>query len=249
MKRPNLAHLARGGVMSLGSGTGPVIMLGMILFWVAGCGLAIQHATPGSRSSETFLYVSNEGSNDLTIIDSRRYRSIKTLPVGEMPGGVALTRDGKRLYVANYTNTVTVVDTVSKEVVETIKVGEGATGLVLTPNERFLYVTNRSSHTVSLIDRALGQTVRTIPVGLGPNWIDVSPDGRFVYVSNGSSSEVVVIETASNEVIEKIKVGEMPTGLKVSPDGRTIWVADYPRGITIIDASTTEILSVLTLVT
>ncbi len=39
------------------------------------------------QSSEQYLYVTNEGSNDLTIINRRTLKPVRTISVGEMPGG------------------------------------------------------------------------------------------------------------------------------------------------------------------
>jgi YVTN family beta-propeller protein len=40
----------------------------------------------------TLVYTANGGSNDVSVIDARTLRVIATIPVGERPWGVALTR-------------------------------------------------------------------------------------------------------------------------------------------------------------
>ena len=55
-----------------------------------------------------------------------------TVKVGRRVWGIALTRDGSRLYTADgVSNTVSVVDTASLTVAETIEVGEAPWGVVI----------------------------------------------------------------------------------------------------------------------
>src|SRR5690349_18428167 len=45
-------------------------------------------------------YVTNEGSEELTIIDTRTDSAVATIPVGTRPRGVKVTPDGKTVFVA-----------------------------------------------------------------------------------------------------------------------------------------------------
>jgi YVTN family beta-propeller protein len=57
---------------------------------------------------------------------------LKEIPVGARPWGIALSRDGRRLYTANgSSDDVTVVDTSSLSVLKKIPVGKGPWGIVL----------------------------------------------------------------------------------------------------------------------
>src|SRR5205807_3975516 len=73
----------------------------------AGRGPAAVSVTPdGSR-----VYVANEFSNTVAVIDAATNTVTAAVPVGSGPRGAAVTPDGSRVYVANATdNTVTVID-------------------------------------------------------------------------------------------------------------------------------------------
>ena len=59
---------------------------------------------------------------------------LKEIPVGARPWGIALSRDGRRLYTANgSSDDVTVVDTSSLSVLKKIPVGKGPWGVVVDP--------------------------------------------------------------------------------------------------------------------
>ena len=84
--------------------------------------------------------------------------------------GLALTRDGKTLYVANGRGgTVSVVDVQAARVVRTIaNVGARPWGLALSSDERTLYSANGPSNDVSVIDVASGKVTQKIAVCRGP---------------------------------------------------------------------------------
>jgi YVTN family beta-propeller protein len=95
-----------------------------------------------------------------------------TIPVGNVPTGVAVTPDGRKIYVANVnSDSVSVIDTAKNKVTATIPVGtfRGPNGVAVTPDGRKVYVTNFRSNNVSVIDTAKNKVTATIPVGLNPN--------------------------------------------------------------------------------
>ncbi len=98
--------------------------------------------TPDGR----FLYVPNQGSNDLSVIDMGSRTVVATIrhDAFAQPYGSAVTPDGRYVFVSNSnsratwpgttgtagaTGNVVVIDTRSREVVRVIEVGRGPTGL------------------------------------------------------------------------------------------------------------------------
>jgi YVTN family beta-propeller protein len=69
------------------------------------------------------------------VLDGRQGRLgriLRTIPVGAEPFGCAVTPDGKRLYVANFSSdSVSVVDTRADKVAETIPVGPKPRGIAI----------------------------------------------------------------------------------------------------------------------
>ena len=43
------------------------------------------------------VYISNEKGNSLTVIDSETLQVLTTIPVGQRPRGIILTKDGRRV--------------------------------------------------------------------------------------------------------------------------------------------------------
>ena len=79
-------------------------------------------------------YVANNGSADISVIDTASNTVVATVPMGEEPIDVAVTPDGARAYVTNFGGTtVSVINTATNTVVATVPVGAGPTGVAITP--------------------------------------------------------------------------------------------------------------------
>src|SRR5215475_5797569 len=79
-----------------------VVVLGV---WLAGCSKSAPEAS--KTAAETAkprgayrIYVTNETSGDLTVIDSANFDVVGTYPLGKRPRGIHASPDGKTIYVA-----------------------------------------------------------------------------------------------------------------------------------------------------
>ncbi|MFQ5542663.1 MAG: YncE family protein, partial [Candidatus Binatia bacterium] len=80
-----------------------------------------------------FMYVSNEYSHQLSVIDLQERRLVRQIDTGRRPVDVALAPGGKILFVANYgEGYVTVYDTATFDEVVRIPTGAGAHGMAMT---------------------------------------------------------------------------------------------------------------------
>ena len=101
-------------------------------------------------------YVTNFGSNTVSVIDTSTNAVTATVTVGTNPYDVAITPNGDYAYVANFSsNTVSVIDTSTNAVTATVDVGTEPYGVAITPNGDYAYVSNYGSNTVSVIVRVL----------------------------------------------------------------------------------------------
>lgn len=87
-------------------------------------GLALLTAPPAALAAEAF--VTNQGSNELSIIDLDTMASVATIPIPGGPAGIAVSGDGKWAYVTSPdAKQLTVVDAEQRTVVRQIPVGGG----------------------------------------------------------------------------------------------------------------------------
>jgi len=191
-----------------------VVLLGMLF-----------GSTPAQ--AQTFAYVTNQSSNNVSVIATASNTVVATVAVGSSAANVAITPDGAFAYVTNQgSNTVSVIATASNTVVATVAVGSGPIGVAITPDGAFAYVANFNSNTVSVIATASDTVVATVRVGANPFGVAITPDGAFAYVTNISSNTVSVIATASNMVVATVAVGAVPRGLAITPDGALAYVTN-----------------------
>ncbi len=125
-----------------------------------------------------FAYVTDIGSNTVSVIDTATNTVVATVPVESAPVGVGITPDGTHTYVANSgSNTVSVIDTATNTVVATVPVGGSPRDVGITPDGTHAYVANNFSNTVSVIDTATNTVVATVPVapGSAPFRVAITP--------------------------------------------------------------------------
>jgi YVTN family beta-propeller protein len=184
-------------------------------------------------------YVTNTGSNDVSVIAVASNTKVATIPVvGALFAGVAVSPDGKTLYVGNETtiegpfvfheNNLLFIDTATNTSLTAVNLEVGlqtATGIAVTPDGSKVYVAISSTDNVFAIDTKTPSVVATIPVSLEPQGVAVTPDGSKVYVANqltGLETTVVgvvsVIDTATNSEAA-VTVGNFPAafGIFIQP--------------------------------
>jgi YVTN family beta-propeller protein len=178
---------------------------------------ALASVLGSAQSLAQNAYITNFGSNTVSVINTATNTVTATIPVGVEPHGVAVPPDGNRVYVTNAgSNSVSVFATATNTVTATIPVGVRPIGVAVPPDGTTVYVTNAVSNSVSVIDTTTNTVSATIPDGVEPIGVAVTPDGSRVYVVNGASNSVSVIDTASNTVIgSPIPVGSIPEAFGV----------------------------------
>src|SRR5262245_15475895 len=77
------------------------LAIGLFVF-VYGCGTQPQEVRTEVKpaSSPYRIYVTNERSGDLSVIDGATYEVVATVPLGKRPRGIHASPDGQFIYVA-----------------------------------------------------------------------------------------------------------------------------------------------------
>jgi YVTN family beta-propeller protein len=204
----------------------------------------------GVAQAQFRAYVTNLGSDDVSVIDTYTNTVLTTIPVGTNPAGVAVTPDGAFAYVANRgSGTVSVIDTTFDAEVTAIDVGPGPQGIAITPDGAFAYVTHPALGMVSVIETAGNTLVTSIEVAGAPAMIGITPDGAFAYVGQ-RGNRVTAISLATNEVVATVNIGRwFISGLEsltISPDGAFVYVTNnFWQSVEIIDTSTNAVVGFL----
>jgi len=146
------------------------------------------------------LYVSLWGAATVAVVNSKTGEVSARWPVGEHPCEMVLSRDGKRLFVANANaNTVTVLDTGTGRPSDTLWATlfpdspRGATpnSVALSPDQKTLFVANANINAVAVFDvsnSGHGRSLGFIPTGWYPTSVRVTPDGHQLLIVNGKGN-------------------------------------------------------------
>src|SRR5438105_1116204 len=95
-----------------------------------------------SISAAPFAYITNGGSNSVSVIDTATNRVVATIPFGSNPRGLAIDSNGSSVYVTNFgSGTVSVIDVATNTVIGSpIDVGFHPYGIAVNPSGTRLYV-------------------------------------------------------------------------------------------------------------
>jgi YVTN family beta-propeller protein len=93
--------------------------------------------------AELRVFVTNEKSDDVTVIDATTRAVVGTIKVGKRPRGITVSADGRRVYVSNSnSDSLSVIDAKSLEVLQTAPAGIDPEGLTFNRDGTALYVVN-----------------------------------------------------------------------------------------------------------
>ena len=160
------------------------------------------------------VFVTLQGSDQVTAIDLATQQVKWTMPVGKLPAGIVMTPDDKYLLVGIMgSGYVEVIDWRAQKIVKKIKAGEGTHNFRAMGDKRHVFVSNRISNTINIIDQQTLENVGTINVPGGPDCMELSDDGKTLWATLRWVKKVAVIDVASRKVIKTIRVGRSPHGV------------------------------------
>ncbi len=189
------------------------------------------------------LFVTNEKSDTVSVIDSRTGTVETTLEIGKRPRGIGLSPDHKTLYVAlSEENAIAMVDVATLKPLGKLNAGEDPETFDVHPNGN-LYLSNEDDAKATVISPETGQIIEEIRVGLEPEGVAVSPDGSIVLVTSESTNMVHVIDTDAHKVVANILVAARPRGLAFNNDGSLAYVSsEVGNEVAIIDTKTMKVI-------
>ena len=215
-------------------------------------------AAPAPKG-EYRLYVTNETSGDMTVIDSSNFEVVENVHLGKRPRGIHASPDGKLIYVAlsgspiggpnvdesklpppdKSADGIGVFDIAQNKLVKVIQGGSDPENFAVSADGKWIYVSNEDDEGVSFIDLTLGKLVPpTIKTGEEPEGVTLTPDGKLIYSTAEADGTVSVIDPATRKLVKTFKVGRRPRNVVFMPDGKHAYVnAENDGTIGVIDTT------------
>jgi YVTN family beta-propeller protein len=193
------------------------------------------------------IFVTNSGSNDVTVISSQNNTSITSIPVGSTPTGIAYDSSNGEVYVADSgSNSLSILSGTTLELLGTIEVGHYPIGVAFDPATDRIFVANDRGYTVTVLSGATNTVLATIPAGVGPYGVAIDSATDNVYVTNQGSSNVSVISAPMGEEIGSIAIvigdGELQ-GIAFDPRSGYLYAGDGDAALIQIAPSSVQQVS------
>ena len=191
--------------------------------------------------SKHLLYAANRGTGsgpgDVVAFDAQTKQIVTRIPVETTPYQMVLSRDGKYLFVSNWSSeSVSVIDTGSNQVIRTLHVGMNPNDVKLSSDGR-LFVACSNDNTVYVIDASrlevlerLSTTLTPLaPEGSTPDALAIDDERKLLYIANADNNSITVahIENrAHSTVVGFIPTGWYPSALLLTEQNRTLFIGN-----------------------
>jgi len=173
-----------------------------------------------------FAYVTNGGSNTVTVLDIVNLRQDRVLQVGAEPTGVTANPKRNEVYVVNSAGaSVTVINAENNRIARTIPVRRRPYFIDVDSDGQRGYLANSGSNNVSVIDLDKRREIAVIGVGEGPGLAKISPDGESLVVTNRISGSVSIVDPAKFKVRAVFDGCPQATDAVILPDSSKAFVA------------------------
>jgi len=195
---------------------------GMVLAAVAGLAAAGLPVLPAGANGVGTVYVANEGSGSVSVIEHVGNTVLVTVPVGPAPRGVAVTPDGRIAFVANSGNgTVSAIDRDYYQVSNTTRVGKAPEAVVAPADATFSMVAEGPGSEIVTID-AVGARVKAVQVPGKPIALVANRSGSRAYVALEGNSNVYPVDDG-DRVGVPIPMGNPVVAMALTSDGGTLY--------------------------
>jgi YVTN family beta-propeller protein len=217
------------------------------------------------------VYVTNEDSQELSIISTATDSLVATINVGTRPRGLKVSADGRTIFVAlsgspkcppsmpdeeceklvadKSKDGIAVVNAATRAVERVLPGGSDPEDFDLSTDGTTLFISNEDAGIASIVDVATGTVKAEVKVGNEPEGVKATPDGSRIWVTGESDHDVTVLETATGKAVGRVVVGQRPRGIGFTPDGRLGFVtAEMSGEVWVVDAATLKPVKTLKLV-
>src|ERR1051325_8335384 len=220
------------------------------------CLVCVLLASVACADAPSYLvFVSNERSGDVTVIDGTTDAVVATFPVGKRPRGIHATPDGKRVFVTlsgsprmapgvdenrapadKTADGLGVIDPTAHKLIDRWHVGSDPEQFAISKDNQFAFIANEDDASAAIIDLNSGQPRGKVKVSPEPEGVGVNPVNGEVYVTCEENGDVFAIAPDAQRVVGKIDVGGRPRSIAFLPDGSHGYVACANGGyVAVID--------------
>ncbi len=191
------------------------------------------------------VFISNEGSDNITVLNLDTYEIIDTIDSGNRPRDMHYLPNQKYLLVAaSEDDQINIIDTQSLKIIGKLETGDDPEIFDISPDGSIAVVSNEDDNEATIIDLKTRKIIKIIEdVGIEPEGVNFSPDGERVFITSEGTNTVIVIDPWEGIIIEEILVGNRPRRGAFTKNGSEYWVTNELGGtVSVIDTKNLQVI-------
>jgi YVTN family beta-propeller protein len=174
-----------------------LLLLSLFALTVAGCR---KHDFPQYPANyREYAYVTNGGSDTVTVLDVVNLRVDRELQVGQNPVAVAANPKLNEVYVVNAgpsggSGSLSVINAENNSVAATIPLHRHPVSVEIDTEGKLAYVANSGSNSISVVDLKNRRELSQAGTGEEPVAARLSPDGKTLVVANAHGNSASIFD-------------------------------------------------------
>lgn len=200
------------------------------------------------------LYFADTGNStvgiiDTSILDSKNFNPAeKLINVGLFPQDLAITPDGKDLWVAetgpqtspSAPSAISVISTATDKVVATMKLRGQPSDIAFSPSGARAYVATMKG--LAVFNTATRAKITEVTGFGSTRTVAPGPGGHKIFVTDPTRNQLDVVSASTLKIISTIQTGELPWQVLVSHNGGTVYVTDSDsNAVSVINPNTSKV--------
>jgi len=187
------------------------------------------------------LFISNEDSNSIYILDQETLNPIGIISVDEMPHGFDFDESKNKLYVPCI-NSILCIDTLRKCIDRKINTDFKAWHIKIDKKKKEIYTSTLDGKLV-ILDEEKMEIINIIDVFLLPVEICFNYSAKKVYVADLGYKDIKILDYETGEYLGCIDIAGNPQGLEISKDEKLLLVSDTQKNsVKIYDISNNKLI-------
>lgn len=201
-------------------------------------------------ASQDAIYVSGEGRGELVVIDPFTDKVTKTIKIGRLPNQLAVTPNGKFVYMPVDDGHWEVIDTAAGKIIKRIETGGKPHNTLCSADGKRMYLAPMGDpHKVTIVDVAKHEPIGEIPFSNVVRPVAMSRDEKRFYAQVDGLVGFEVADIAARKMIHRVpaeltpdqqKVTSRSHGIALRPDQKEIWSCDVEHGLVQVFDRTVE---------
>ena len=160
----------------------------------------------------------------------------RSLPLGDLPLNMAVSRSGKRIAVTNNgqsVQSIQLIDPAREKQLDVVEIPKSWYGLKFSPDEKFLYASGGNDNRILKYSIVKNKLILTDSILLGKKWpekispagIELDATGKTMFVVTKENNSLYVLDLASKKVIHQLDLVEPAYSCLLSPDKKDLFIS------------------------